>query len=242
VKERRYTSDSIEIRGLSGAGARIAGHASMFDTPYDLGFFRERVARGAFVKTMGEAAVAALWNHDPNIVLGRNKNKTLRLEEDEVGLAYEFDLPDTQAARDLYALIERGDVYQSSFSFETIKDYWMEPDASHDQALRTLTEVRLWDVSPVTYPASPTTDVDVARAMRSLATVIDLPFDELVDVAQKGALASLWTPRDSATTPAEPEAEPREHSESTPAESEPQRDRTQQALDALALLEVELKL
>jgi HK97 family phage prohead protease len=226
MKECRYTTDHIEVRGLSGAGATIAGHASIFDTPYDLGFFRERVKRGAFTKTMAESSVAALWNHDSNIVLGRNKSGTLRVSEDAVGLAYEIDMPDTQAAKDLYTLIERGDVYQSSFAFETVKDYWLEPDEDHDTALRTLTEVRLWDVSPVTYPAAPSTDVDVARAMRSLADIVDLPMDTLMDAAQSGTLPRLWTPnatRQDAAIPAEPDAEPQTHSEPTPAEPEPKR-------------------
>ena len=55
-------------------------------------------------------------------MLGRNQAGTLRLSEDDTGLAYEIDLPDTQAARDVYALIERGDVSQSSFAFKVVKE------------------------------------------------------------------------------------------------------------------------
>ena len=60
------------------------------------------IAPGAFRKTIQESDVRALFNHDPNFVLGRNKAGTLRLYEDGDGLGYEVDLPDTQAARDVY--------------------------------------------------------------------------------------------------------------------------------------------
>ncbi len=176
MTERRYTSGVIEAR-QADAGMTIAGHASVFDTPYDLYGFTEQVARGAFKKSLKEADVAALWNHDPNVVLGRKKSGTLRLSEDDTGLYYEVDLPDTQAARDLYTLIQRGDVYQSSFAFEIVKESWDYPKEKDSMPLRTIKEVRLYDVSPVTYPASPSTDVDVARAVRSLAEALGVTPD-----------------------------------------------------------------
>ena len=169
MTERRYTPGVIEARAEDGAGMTIVGHASMFDSPYELGGFREQVARGAFKKSLKEGDVAALWNHDPNVVLGRNKSGTLRLSEDESGLRYEVDLPDTQPARDLYTLIQRGDIYQSSFAFEIQREKWDKAEEEGGLPLRTIKQVRLYDVSPVTYPVSPTTDVDVARAMRSMA-------------------------------------------------------------------------
>ncbi|MBU0631005.1 MAG: HK97 family phage prohead protease [Candidatus Margulisbacteria bacterium] len=205
--ERRYTPGVIEAR--DDAAMTITGHAAMFDTSYDLWGFTERVARGAFKKTLNEADVAALWNHDANVVLGRNKNGTLRLAEDESGLRYEVDLPDTQAARDLFTLIKRGDVYQSSFAFEIIKDDWQYPEREQEGLpLRTIKEVKLYDVSPVTYPASPTTDVDVARAVRSLkeAMGVEGEAETITDV--------LALREDEPTS--EPEPEPgQDHSETT---------------------------
>ena len=211
MTERRYTAGAIEARATD-SGMTISGHASTFDEPYDLWGFREQVARGAFKKSLKEADVAALWNHDPNVVLGRNKSGTLRMMEDATGLRYEVDLPDTQAARDLYTLIQRGDVYQSSFAFEIVKESWDYPkDDSRELPLRTIKEVRLFDVSPVTYPANPATDVDVARAVRSLADAmgIDTHAETVPDL-----MALALETRD-ATTP-EPEAEPPAHSDSTP--------------------------
>lgn len=216
MKERRYTAGAIEVRSGSDS-MTIAGHASTFDDPYELWGFREQVAAGAFKKTLKEADVAALWNHDANVVLGRNKSGTLRLSEDKDGLFYEVDLPDTQAARDLYTLIQRGDVYQSSFAFEVIRDEWEYPDDdSRDLPLRTIKEVRLYDVSPVTYPANPATDVDVARAVRSLAEAMGIETYEADTVPE---LMALRTTADATTeTPvdAPPEGAPAATSQPEP--------------------------
>lgn len=216
MRERRYTAGAIEVRSGDDA-MTIAGHASVFDTPYELWGFREQVSRGAFKKTLKEADVAALWNHDPNIVLGRNKSKTLRLKEDDVGLWYEVDLPDTQAARDLYTLIQRGDVYQSSFAFEIVKEEWEEPEDQRDLPLRTIKEVRLYDVSPVTYPASPSTDVDVARAVRCFAEALGIETFQAESVPDLWALAQ----ERQAATP-EPDDDPQPAVDATP-EPEPKR-------------------
>lgn len=205
--ERRYLKSAIEARGKDGDASVIVGHASVFDTPYELWGFMEQVARGAFKKTIKEGDVRALWNHDPNVVLGRNKSGTLRLSEDDVGLLYEIDLPDTQAAGDLYTLIERGDVNQSSFAFEVIRDEWQYPEGnSRELPVRTIKEARLWDVSPVTYPASDSTDVDVARALRSLTR--DLGIDEAESIEDALTIARNKTAEATTETPdgASPEA------------------------------------
>jgi HK97 family phage prohead protease len=139
---------------------KIAGHAAKFDVlSEDLGGFRERIAPGAFAQTIKNGDVRALFNHDSNIVLGRNKAGTLRLSEDTAGLAFEVDVPQTQLVRDMVlAPIERGDVSQCSFGFFTLQDKWAKLDG---EWVRTLLEVELFDVSPVTYPAYPQTDVAV---------------------------------------------------------------------------------
>jgi uncharacterized protein len=143
----------------------IKGHAAVFDQKSELlGSwmpFREKVAKGAFGETIAQDDIRALWNHDPNHVLGRNKSGTLRLKEDSTGLAVEIDPPDAQWARDLVASIERGDVSQMSFGFDCLTDSWSMEDGAD---CRTLGKVKLYDVSPVTFPAYPQTDV----ATRSL--------------------------------------------------------------------------
>jgi HK97 family phage prohead protease len=159
--ERRFAAlENIEVRA-EGDEPRIAGYAAVFNVlSADIGGFQERIAPGAFTRSLGRD-VRALFNHDPNIVLGRTKAKTLRLEEDQRGLRVEIVPPATEAARSLVESMRRGDVDQMSFGFETVGQDWSEEGG---KILRTLTEVRLFDVSIVTYPAYPQTKA----AVRSL--------------------------------------------------------------------------
>ena len=161
-KNERRTFILHEVRADGGDDStpkRWVGHAAVFDTPYDLGWFTERVARGAFTETIQTDDIRALFNHDPNIVLGRNKSGTLKLSEDETGLAIEITPPDTQAARDISILLERGDITQMSIGFNVVEETWEISQDENKSDLRTLKKVKLWDVSPVTYPGSPTTDI-----------------------------------------------------------------------------------
>jgi HK97 family phage prohead protease len=143
----------------------------------DLWGFREKIAPGAFKKALKSSDVRMLWNHDPNIVLGRTTSGTLTLKEDKNGLYIENTPPDTQLVRDMVlSPIERGDVTQQSFGFTIKKDSWEEPDEnSNELPTRTIEEVReLFDVSPVTYPAYPDTTV----ALRSKQSWEDRKKDE----------------------------------------------------------------
>ena len=159
MEKRTFEIEGLEIRKAEDGKRTIRGHAAVFNKVADGGWFKEQVAPGAFKDSIGIDDVRALWNHDPNHVLGRNKSGTLRLSEDERGLAIEIDPPDTQMAADLVTLIERGDVSQMSFGFQTIKDSWETKEGDKD--VRTLEKVKLWDVSPVTFPFYKDTDVAV---------------------------------------------------------------------------------
>ena len=166
--ERRVVPlENAEIR-TDGDSLGFTGYAAVFNSlSEDLGGFREQIAPGAFKRTLSppHADVRALINHDPNLVLGRNKAGTLRMEEDSRGLRVDVDLPDTSYARDLRTLLERGDVSQMSFGFEKVRDAW---DDGTEPPTRTLEEVRLFDVSVVTFPAYPETSAE-ARAIAQLA-------------------------------------------------------------------------
>lgn len=164
--ERRAVRTRELRASADGEPPRLTGYAAVFNSlSEDLGGFREQIKSGAFSKTLTESDVRALWNHDPNIVLGRTRSGTLRLREDNIGLAFEIDLPDTQQARDLIVLARRGDVDQMSFGFRTIKDGW---DTVGEQIVRTLVEVQLFDVSPVTFPAYPQTSANVRSKLSEL--------------------------------------------------------------------------
>lgn len=165
-KERRYfkIKDDISLRMSEDEENTLYGHAAVFNTWADIGgMFRERIAPGAFKRTLKEADVRALYNHDPNYVLGRNKAGTLNLKEDDKGLYFEVALPDTTYAKDLKESVKRGDINQNSFGFMVIKDDWKYRDDG--TAERTIQEARLFDVSVVTYPAYEETDVKLRSAL-----------------------------------------------------------------------------
>lgn len=174
MREVRYTPSEFELRGVRGEGATLSGYAAVFDSPTEIGGrFLEVVSPRAFNKTLKEGDVRALFNHDPNIVLGRTRSKTLRLAADDHGLAYEVDLPDTQQARDLWTSIERGDVSQSSFAFEVQKQTLTQPTEENGLPTRTLNAVRLYDVSAVTYPAYEDTEVQARAVFATFAAELE---------------------------------------------------------------------
>ncbi len=166
LERRVFKLDELRVDRAAGAAPRIVGHAAVFNQEADIGgWFMERVAPGAFKRAIVEDDVRALFNHDPNFVLGRNRAKptpTLTLSEDETGLLYTVVPPDTQVARDLMVSIDRGDISQGSFGFRVRKQEW---DETGEIVKRTLLEVELFDVSPVTFPAYPQTDVGL-RALQ----------------------------------------------------------------------------
>lgn len=168
-REIRTTARPLEVREDSQEGPTIVGYAAVFDQwSEDLGGFVERVMPGAFANALSARAdVRALWNHDSNLVLGRVSAGTLRLVEDEIGLRYEITPPETQAGRDAVVSIRRGDVRESSFGFETVKDAWRQ--APGGRVERDLIDVKLFDVSPVAFPAYPQATVAVRAKAEQVA-------------------------------------------------------------------------
>ncbi len=158
-----YIVPTFELRVTGDGQPVIEGHAAVFDQwSEDLGGFREIIRAGTFKKTIQEADIRALFNHDPNYVMGRNMADTLTLAEDDQGLAVTITPPDTTWARDLEVSMRRGDITQMSFGFRTIRDRWGNEDGF---TARELLEVRLFDVSVVTFPAYPQTDAVFRAAM-----------------------------------------------------------------------------
>ena len=169
MMEKEIRCFDVELRVGEGDNPRIQGHAAVFNQwSEDLGGFREKIRPGAFKKTLKEADVRALFNHDSNYVLGRNRSGTLILSEDDTGLAIDIDPPDTTWANDLKVSMKRGDVNQMSFGFQTVKDEWNNEDTKNIE--RELVEVKLFDVSVVTYPAYPQTNAQVRSKVEQLAS------------------------------------------------------------------------
>ncbi len=170
IERRAFTLDEISVEHREDMPPKVVGHAAVFNQlSEDLGGFREQITPGAFKEAIEEDDVRALFNHNPDFILARNKAGTLRMKEDSKGLAIEFDPPDTQAGRDILVSLERGDVTQMSFAFSVKPNGQNFGEDDDGQIIRTLTDVRLFDVSPVVYPAYPQTDV----AKRELRSFLD---------------------------------------------------------------------
>lgn len=159
--ETRELTGKIELRE-NGEGKRmLTGYAVKWEMKSQvLGFlrkFREQFKKGAFTESLEKDDQLFLWSHDPSKVLGRTKNGTLRLEEDDIGLRFELDLPNTTLGNDAYETIKRGDVDGVSFGFKVEADEIQ--DADDDLPLRTVTKARLFEVSVVAFPAYPDSEV-----------------------------------------------------------------------------------
>lgn len=159
--ESRGVKTKFEVRKDDDGKVRLVGLAAIFDTlSENLGGFREQIATGAFDEADMED-VRALFNHDDNIVLGRTISKTLSLSVNKDGLTFDASLPDTQLVRDMVvAPIERGDINQSSFGFTVAPGGASFEEDEEGRFIRTITKFqRIFDVSPVTFPAYTETKV-----------------------------------------------------------------------------------
>ena len=110
----------------------------------------ERIAPGAFDRSMKEDDPASFLNHNPDNILGRKSAGTVRLKVDKRGLLYEIDPPNTEPARVAVTAIERRELLGSSFTFVPKRVVWIEED---DLEIRQIEDVELWEVGPVMFPA-----------------------------------------------------------------------------------------
>jgi Escherichia/Staphylococcus phage prohead protease len=162
VEKRAY---SCEVRAADSAGKlELVGYAALFGVEARIFDFIEIIERGAFARTLKEGDARAFWNHNPDIVLGRVKNGTLQLSQDLLGLRVSITPPDTALIRDqVIAPIERGDVSQMSFGFRVPPggDRWER--MADGTPRRVITEVELFEVSPVAMPAYSQTSISVSK-------------------------------------------------------------------------------
>src|SRR5699024_12104034 len=158
---RKLATTENEIHEDDDGNRTLSGYAVKWEKKSQvLGMFykyREKIKKGAFADSLNKDDQRFLWSHDPSKVLGRTKNKTLKLEEDDTGLRFELDLPKTTLGNDTYESIKRGDVDGVSFGFNVEDDEVAEPD--DDLPLRTIKKARLLEVSAVAFPAYPDSQV-----------------------------------------------------------------------------------
>lgn len=190
--EMRIAAAEFRVVREENKPPRIVGYGARFNEVTTIGpFFREKIAPGAFAECLKTSDARALFNHDSNHVLGRQSAGTLNVFEDESGLRYEITPPDTRDARDLMVLLERGDVRESSFSFNIAED-GEEWDDAQTPPLRTITRVSsLFDVGPVTFPAYPTATAGVRSAEQIAAEHVETVTNHTKKSEARRALGEL---------------------------------------------------
>lgn len=203
AREMRSFTVSAQVRA-DGDGATLDGYASITDHPYAvsdwLGDYLETIQRGAFKKTLAEKDdVRLLFDHG-GIPLARTSSSTLELEEDDTGLHVVSTLDRRSSlANDICVAMERGDLTEMSFAFTVPpkRATW-----SDDYTERDIFEVKLFDVSVVTYPANPAT----TAKLRSASPVDVLEQMGTDDLAALVARAQRRLDGGSASTPLDPTA------------------------------------
>lgn len=185
----------------------VSGYAAVFEQETEIsGLFREVIQRGAFKKTLRENAdIKILWGHNQEEPLGRTANRSLVLREDETGLHFVWYPGETQRARDAYEDIRSGNVDQMSFGFRVIKEGW-NYEENDSLPLREVREVKLFEISPVVFPAYPGTSA--VSGGRSAAEVLQ-------EAETRGLVVRPKTDQDTTIEPGETHsdiAEPVNHS------------------------------
>ena len=195
IETRETPLDEMEVRE-NADGMFFEGYAAMFDSPSKPLPFTERIAPGAFIRSLkSRNDIKLLWNHDTSEVLGSTRSGTLKLVEDERGLKVTAQLPNTTTGRDAAELLKRGDVDAMSFGFTIPRggDDWSE-----DGSERTLREVMLHEVSIVAFPAyEGTSGKAKVRGLERVAQRADVDLDALSDALVKLEMGEEMTDEDT---------------------------------------------
>jgi HK97 family phage prohead protease len=165
IERRTMIVADAEMRVAEGEQRKLTGYAAKYGKQTDLGFFKEKIASGAFDEALKNSDARALKNHDPNLLLGRESSGTLRLEANSIGLKFELDVPDTTTGRDTLEEVRRGDLDGCSFAFTVAEDEWKHTEGEPSE--RTIKKIgQLFDIAPCTYPAYQDTSV-AARSLQA---------------------------------------------------------------------------
>lgn len=175
--QRREAGTDANASGDTDPNSRMVfGYAMLYDTPtvlWESDDFQyvEVIERGAAAEALKNSDIRALFNHNPNYILARTSSNTLVVRDDEKGLYFEFEAPETSMGNDLLVSIQRGDISQASFAFDISERSVLREQKADGKEVVTITIKKmseLYDVSPVTYPAYKDTEV----SMRSMITEI----------------------------------------------------------------------
>lgn len=157
---RELLSSDIEVRSDENSRT-IQGYAVKWGKKSHkiANRFVEQFQKGAFSETLANDEQRALWSHDNAKVLGRTKNNTLRLSEDDIGLRFELDLPNTTLGNDALESVKRGDIDGVSFGFRALEQDW--ENRSRNDILRNVKKANLFEISLVGVPAYEDSEVSL---------------------------------------------------------------------------------
>jgi HK97 family phage prohead protease len=184
-RESRAVS-GLELRSGGDGNPVLTGYALVYDTRYDIGGgpsnggFTEVIARGAATKSAKEADVRLLVNHG-GVPLARSKSGTLTLESDDIGLRVSAELDAANpVVAELRSAMDRGDMDEMSFAFRAITQEW-----SDNYELRTIRELKLYDVSVVTFPANPATVAQLRETTDPVESATTVPSGRSLALARR---------------------------------------------------------
>ena len=177
VSDGEYGDNKPTLKGYAAKFNSLSNPMPIIDEGREIGTFREQLLPGCFSKALATSDVRALINHDATLILGRTQSGTLRLTEDEVGLRFDNDPPDTSYSSDIQVSMRRGDITQCSFGFRVAPggdEYVKDPNVENGY-IRSISEIsKLFDTSIVTFPAYDDTDC----AVRSIVSQMKADEDE----------------------------------------------------------------
>lgn len=174
IEYRYLDNDVAQCRILQEGNKRfIEGWASVFSQKSKLifennRFFNEIISPNAFDTVLQDETldIPCTYNHTRGMLLGRTKSGTLKLSKDEKGLKYRVEVPNTTTGNDVYELVQRGDLFESSFGFISDSDTWSKDEKGEN--IRTINSVKkLADVSVVTSGAYANTSI-AARSLEEM--------------------------------------------------------------------------
>lgn len=163
-KEIRKFDFEVRAKRDEQHGTYLEGTPIVYDAWTDLGWYDERIQRGALDNT-DLTDVRFLINHNTDMIpLARsrnnNENSTMQMtvEEDGLHIRVNLDVENNSDARSLYSAVERGDIDGMSFMFVVDGELWEEEESDHPK--RTVTDIeKVFEVSAVTFPAYEQTSI-----------------------------------------------------------------------------------
>lgn len=173
------SDDEIVVEERSDGRPVIKGYAVVYNRlSVDLGGFRERILPGAFDGVLnrqrGKTDLVSYYNHNPDILLGRESSGTLKVWSDEKGVGFEVDPPASRS--DVMELVRRRDVKGASFTFSVEKGGESFTTDEGGRAIREIRAAKIYELGPVVQPAYPSTTVAMRSYSAWLATKgVDAP-------------------------------------------------------------------